>query len=180
MGRSWSRAISGRRKSTHWTSRKRRRPTPDMNTSTRISIWPLWVGALLSVAALLSYPLLFVRWPVTRDVPWVNLLMFALSAALVLVGLRRAFRNASRKRKIGASLGAFVGVVALVLFVLVVFVGGRRLPSSQGAPKVGQKAPDFQLSDATGKKVTLSELLTDPLNGRPPKGVLLVFYRGYW
>jgi hypothetical protein len=34
--------------------------------------------------------------------------------------------------------------------------------------------------DTTGKSVALSELLTSPINGQAPKGVLLVFYRGYW
>jgi len=40
--------------------------------------------------------------------------------------------------------------------------------------------PPFSLPDATGKQVSLTELLTAPVNGSAPKGVLLVFYRGYW
>ncbi len=52
------------------------------------------------------------------------------------------------------------------------------------ALEVGQKAPDFTLADTNGKTVSLSELLTRPIEGKAassnPKGVLLIFYRGYW
>ena len=44
----------------------------------------------------------------------------------------------------------------------------------------GKKAPEFSLSDTNGKLVSLSELLTTPVDGKTPKGVVLVFYRGYW
>jgi peroxiredoxin len=56
----------------------------------------------------------------------------------------------------------------------------KQLPASRGAPQVGQKAPDFTLKDTSEKPVALSELLSTPVNGSKPKGVLLVFYRGYW
>ena len=51
------------------------------------------------------------------------------------------------------------------------------LPKSAGAPKVGEKAPDFQLPDTTGRTVALSQL-----RAKGPQGswVLLVFYRGFW
>ena len=45
---------------------------------------------------------------------------------------------------------------------------------------LGTQAPDFSLPDTSGKQVSLNELLTTPINGNAPKGVLLVFYRGYW
>ncbi len=65
------------------------------------------------------------------------------------------------------------------------------MPAAHGAPQVGQKAPEFSLVDTNGKSVKLSELLTAPVNAAPSvagspaagpaaKGVLLVFYRGYW
>src|SRR5438552_8249747 len=53
--------------------------------------WPIWAGFLLSLIAFLSYFLIFVWFPVTRDFPWANLLLFALAAALLLIGVRRAF-----------------------------------------------------------------------------------------
>jgi peroxiredoxin len=45
---------------------------------------------------------------------------------------------------------------------------------------VGQKVPEFTLADSNGKQVSLNELLTAPIDGKTPKGALLVFYRGYW
>jgi peroxiredoxin len=60
------------------------------------------------------------------------------------------------------------------------FVMGSWLPASTGAPHVGQKAPTFTLNDPNDSPVTLAQLLTEPINNKPPKGVLLIFYRGYW
>jgi predicted PurR-regulated permease PerM len=142
--------------------------------------WPLWLGFVLSVVGVFSYLAVFVWYPITRDFPWANLLLFAVAAVLLFVGVRRAFASDRRRSKIVASIAATLGVVLIALFLFGFFVGGRELPASKGAPQVGQKAPDFSLNDSNGKAVALNELLTTPINGAPPKGVLLVFYRGYW
>ena len=142
--------------------------------------WPLWLGFVLSVVGVFSYLAVFVWYPVTRDFPWANLLLFAIAAVLLFVGVRRAFAGDRRRSKVVASIVATLGVVVIALFLVGFFVGGRALPASKGAPQVGQKAPDFTLTDTGGKAVALNELLTTPINGKPPKGVLLVFYRGYW
>jgi hypothetical protein len=148
---------------------------------TRAFNWPIWAGLLLSVAAFLSYFFVFIRFPATRDFPWANLLLFGAAAVLLLVGVRRAF---APERRLGAKVA---GVVAATLsvaifgaFVFTTFIMARWMPAAQGAPQVGQRAPDFSLSDTDGKPVSLSELLSTPVNGKAPKGVLLVFYRGYW
>lgn len=148
---------------------------------TRAFNWQLWAGFLLSLVAFLSYFFLFVRFPVTRDFPWANLLLFALAALLLWVGLRHAFKPG---RRLGAKLAGLVALTLSLavfgLFVFSTFIMARRLPASGGAPQVGQKAPEFSLMDSDGKQISLSELLRTPVNGKPPKGVLLVFYRGYW
>jgi hypothetical protein len=148
---------------------------------TRSFNWPVWAGFLLSLVAFLSYFFVFVRFPVTRDFPWANLLLFAVAAALLLVGVRRAF---APERWLGSKLSALVAATLSVaifgFFVFSTFIMARRLPTAHGAPQVGQKAPDFSLSDSDGHTVSLSELLKAPINGKPPRGVLLVFYRGYW
>jgi len=143
--------------------------------------WQIWVGFLLSVIAFLSYPLIFVRFPVTRDFPWANLLLFGIAAALLLVGVRRAFAPERRRRsKIAGSVLATLGVLILGFFVFAILIVSRWLPVSHGAPQIGQKAPDFSLADTNSRTVSLSELLATPINGTTPKGVLLIFYRGYW
>lgn len=145
--------------------------------------WPIWAGFLLSLIAFLSYFFVFVWFPVTRDFPWANLLLFAIAAALLLVGVRRAFapdRARPRRSKIAGTILATLSVAIFGFFIFATFINARRLPASHSAPQVGQKAPEFTLSDTNGKSVSLSELLTSQVNGNAPKGVLLVFYRGYW
>jgi hypothetical protein len=144
--------------------------------------WPLWVGFLLSLAGFASY-LVLARFPVTRDFPWVNLLLFAAGLFLLFVGLRRAFRSPEQFR--GRIFGAVLAVLSLLVvsfFCFVVFYYTRQLPASAAAPRVGQKAPEFELLDTNNNPVSLSSLLATPLSNSsaPPRGVLLIFYRGYW
>lgn len=143
--------------------------------------WQIWTGFVLSLVAAFSYPFVFVRWAITREFPWVNLVLFAIAMVLLFLGLRRAFKPDKRiVSKISSVLAAGLGVLLLAALLFVFFVAGRWLPASAAAPVVGQKAPDFTLSDPNNKPVTLAQLLTEPINNKPPKGVLLVFYRGYW
>jgi hypothetical protein len=145
--------------------------------------WPAWAGFLLSLVAFVSYPFVFARWSTTRDFPWANLLLFGIAAVLLLIGFRRAFvpgRSHPRRSKIAASVLATVSALVLGLFVFSTFIMARWLPASHGAPQVGQKAPDFVLADTNNKPVTLASLLSSPIKGQVPQGVLLIFYRGYW
>ena len=143
--------------------------------------WPIWLGFLLSVFAFSSYPLIFVNWEVTRDFHWANLALFAVAVVLLFIGVRRAFAPDRRRlSKIVSSVLATLSVLVLAMFIFVAFVASRWLPPSTNAPQVGQKAPDFTLTDINNKPVALAELLSQPINGKAPKGVLLIFYRGYW
>ncbi len=151
--------------------------------NTRRFNWPLWVGFLLTLGAFMTYFTVFVYLPVTRDFPWANLLLFLLAAVLLFAGIRRGFasdRPHPTRSKIVTSIVGILSVAVFGFFIFAVFIAARWLPASTGAPQVGQRAPDFTLTDMTGKSVSLSELLSAPLNGSAPKGVLLVFYRGYW
>jgi hypothetical protein len=150
-----------------------------MNTK-RIN-WTLWIGLVLSLVAFLSYPFVFVWFPVTRDFPWATLLLFAGALVLLILGLRRGFsKDRSRGSKIITSIVTTLGVLIFTFFIFTFFIAGRALPSSSDAPHVGQKAPDFTLSDTNKKQVSLADLLSSPVDGKAPKGVLLIFYRGYW
>lgn len=143
--------------------------------------WPIWIGFVLALVAALSYPLLFVRWATTRSFPWANLILFAIAFVCLFFGLRLAFKPDKRiVSKIFSSLAATFGVLLLALLLFMIFVMGSWLPRSAGAPQVGQKAPDFTLNDSSNKPTTLGQLLVEPFNNKPPRGVLLIFYRGYW
>ena len=143
--------------------------------------WQIWAGFLLSLVAGLSYPFLFVRWAITREFPWANLVLFAIALVLLFLGIRRAFKPDKRiVSKVFGSLAAAFGVLLLAGLLFMIYVMGSWLPASAGAPQVGQKAPDFSLTDPNNKPVRLAQLLTEPINNKPPRGVLLIFYRGYW
>src|SRR5258708_34852810 len=143
--------------------------------------WEIWGGFVLRLGGGLSYPFLFVRWAITREFPWANLVLFAIALVLLFLGLRRAFKPDKRiVSKVFSSLAAAFGVLLLAGLLFMIFVMGSWLPRSVGAPQVGQKAPDFTLTDSNNKLVTLTQLLTEPINNKPPKAVLLIFYRGYW
>ena len=150
----------------------------------------IWIGFVLSIAAFLSYPLFFARYSITRDFPWVNVLLLALAVFLVATGVARAFQRPDAYRgKISGSILAVLTVLVAGFFLADIFYFTRMIPASHGAPHVGQTAPDFTLPDSKGDSVTLSSLLTSPFaaDDRPTAGavpktaaVVLVFYRGYW
>src|SRR5258705_10217237 len=144
-----------------------------MTMNVRKLNWPMWTGFLLSLIAFLSYFFVFVTFPVSRDFPWANLLLFAISAALSLVGLRRAFAPDlphPKRSKFAAAVLATLSVTVLGFFIFTIFIMGRQLPASRGAPQVGQKAPDFTLADTNKKPVSLAELLASPVKSEPPVG----------
>ena len=87
--------------------------------------WQIWAGFVLSLFAGLSYPFLFVRWAITREFPWANLILFAIAMVLLILGLRHAFKpDKGIVSKIFSSLAAALGVLLLVGLLS----GLRRLP----------------------------------------------------
>ena len=143
--------------------------------------WPLWLGLLLSLFAFLSYYLIFVWYPTTRDFPWANLVLIVGALALLIAGFRRAFKSdRPRRSKIIASIVTSVGVLVCVFFLFIFFIAAKWIPAAPGAPRVGQKAPGFTITDTNDKPISLAQLLSTPIEGKSPKGVVLIFYRGYW
>ena len=143
--------------------------------------WSLWAGFLLSLIAFFSFFLFFAKFPATRNFPWPNLLLFIAAEALLAVGLIRAFRQPEvfRGKILGPVLSA-LSTLVLFAFIFVVFIFARQLPASPNAPRVGSKAPEFTLPDTSNNSVSLSSLLASQTGPSPTRGVLLVFYRGYW
>jgi hypothetical protein len=138
--------------------------------------WMLWVGFLIVVAALFSFEI-FARFPITRDFPWANLLLFAIGGILLVMGLVRAYGQPTRYRgKIFGPILTVLSALIFAMFAYALFYVVRQMPASASAPRVGDKAPDFTLVDQNGRPVALHDLLSSP----DTHAVLLIFYRGYW
>ncbi len=140
---------------------------------------------MVMALALLSNFLFFWQFAGERIVPWLGLALFAVALGLCIAALRRAFVLPEVYR--GKVSGSIVTVLTCLLFALTFFVFyiSRHIPEAGAAPRAGQKAPEFTLTDFSGAQFSLSSLLNTPLpnSARPegkPKAVLLVFYRGYW
>ncbi len=142
----------------------------------------MWVGFLVVLSAPLTYATVFARFPITRDFPWATLLIFGAGLFLIGRGLRGAYREPQVYRgKIAGTILMSLSLALVAFFGFEIFYVARQLPPSEGAPRVGQKAPDFTLLDEDGNQVTLGELLDDAGNGpEPANGVVLIFYRGFW
>jgi hypothetical protein len=135
----------------------------------------IWAGFAIVIVALVSYIPIFTLFPVTRDVPWANYLLFLLGGGLLAVGVRRAFRDQEHYRgKISGSILAVLSVLLFGFFAASILYFGKQIPSAERVLRPGQPAPPFVLQDVAGKQVASSELL------KGHRAVVLVFYRGYW
>jgi hypothetical protein len=136
---------------------------------------PIWAGFAIVLVALVSYIPIFALFPITRDVPWANYLLFLLGGGLLALGVRRAFQDPEHYRgKITGSILSVLSVVLFGFFLATILYFGKQIPSAESALHRGQPAPSFALQDTAGKQVASSDLL------KSHRAVVLIFYRGYW
>lgn len=135
----------------------------------------IWAGFVIGLVALVSYIPFFATFPTTRDVPWANYLVFLIGGVLLGAGLRRAFRDPAQYRgKVSGSILTVLSVLVFALFVSSVTYFSKQIPTAGNALGVGRKAPAFVLLDNVGKQVSSADLLKNH------RGLVLIFYRGYW
>ena len=143
--------------------------------------WRLWAGFGVAALALAVYAAVFMS---TRDVLWVSLALFVVSAFLLATGLRRSFgQRESYRGQVAGPILAGCSALIMVVFGFAGFEISKHFPAARHAPKVGQAAPNFKLLDTAGRSMTLADVLATPLaraGSTAPKGVLLVFYRSHW
>lgn len=125
----------------------------------------IWIGVLISVIGLVSYFTTFARFPLTRDVPWVNLPLVFIGLGVSIVAIRRRLSFLS-------VTGALLSAGFAALLTAYVFVLSNQLPAVDPVVAVGEKAPAFALTNDNGAEVSLADF-----SGR---NVVLVFYRGFW
>jgi hypothetical protein len=135
----------------------------------------VWSGFGITLVAILSYFLVFLRFPVTRDIPWVTFALFVPAVWLLAAGVNRAFGQPERYRgRVAGSILSTLSIALIGLFGYFAFALTKDLPSANAALQAGQRAPDFTLDDTGGTPVALSEIL------QKSRGAVLIFYRGYW
>jgi hypothetical protein len=135
----------------------------------------LLAGFFVVLLAVGTYIPIFAVYAATRDVPWVNYLLFAAGGVLLALGLRRAFGQPEIYRgKVLGSILTGLSVLLFALFCFVIFYLSKAIPASETAVRVGQSAPDFSLANWNGKQVSLSDAVKNN------RAVVLIFYRGYW
>jgi hypothetical protein len=89
--------------------------------------------------------------------------------------LFRAFgRPQVYRGKIFGSIFTAMALLVVAFFSYEIFYVLRQVPRSAGAPRVGEKAPEFTLPDQDEKPVALADLLSSS------RAVALIFYRGFW
>ena len=143
--------------------------------------WRLWVGFVVALLAPFGYFSLLEKISFAF---WISIAAFMIAVVLLADGLRRAYAQPDAYRgKIAGPILAILALGVIGLFSYANHMMGQAYSKAANAPRVGDKAPEFALTDATGRKVTIAQLLATPLGGGAalaPRGVLLVFYRGYW
>ncbi|HLY99041.1 MAG TPA: hypothetical protein VKT33_08240 [Candidatus Angelobacter sp.] len=145
--------------------------------------WQLWGGFVLSLTAL---PVYFALVTTTRSVFWLSVALFAAALVLLISGLWRAYGQAETYRgKIAGPILTVCLALMMGIFGLSAWVVSKAFPAARNAPQPGQKAPEFVLADSAGQQVSMAQLLSSPITdasgaAKPVKGLLVVFYRGYW
>src|SRR5215471_14407575 len=90
--------------------------------------WSLWIGFFFALAGFFSYAF-FAQFPITRDFPWANLLLFAVGDICLVLGLFCAFGNPQVYRgKIFGPILATLGILMFGLFSYAVFYEVRQVP----------------------------------------------------
>ena len=128
--------------------------------------WLAALSVLIAVGALAGYFLLL-HVAIVRNHPEAYVVAFAIATALAGLAL-----VCGRGRRWPAWIA--LGLSSLLLLGGAWFnLVGARVPVTPVLFQVGQPPPDFTLTDAAGRPVSLADY-----RGRKP--VVLVFYRGYW
>ncbi len=129
-----------------------------------------WLGFPIALAGVLSYFMVFARFPALRDFPWVNLPLTLFGLGMAIAAIRRVKPLKSKGKTFLAWFFAAASLGITALFLFYVFHYSYQLPQAEKV--VLQGGLEFTLNDHNGLPVNLSDY-----RGR---NVVLTFYRGYW
>jgi hypothetical protein len=104
--------------------------------------------------------------------PWALTTAMAICAVLSVHGAWRRRLGVARVVRRTLFFGAFLAVMGNVNYAHYVYYYSHTVPDAEGAPQVGQPAPDFTVPDPSGGSWSLAAFKGTPF--------LLVFYRAHW
>ncbi len=131
-----------------------------------------WMGLLIVLIGAMSYFMVFAKFPVTRDVPWVNLPIVFLGVVLALIGSSGWRSRKGMRNRVGAITCGVLSVAFAALFVAYIYIISSNIPKPTSASTELAQSSDFTLPNQVGKPVSLSDY-----TGRR---VVISFFRGYW
>ena len=133
--------------------------------------WRLWIGFIVALLAPFGYFSLLEKISFAF---WISVAAFVIAVVLLADGLRRAYAQPEAYRgKIAGPILAILALGVIGLFSYANHMMGQAYAKAANAPRVGDKAPEFLLTDAGGRKVDIAQLLAAPLAGgaaRAPRG----------
>ena len=133
----------------------------------------LWLGPLITSTGVISYFMFFARFPALRDFPWINLPLVAIGLAVSFGGLWSAYTRGSRRWvKVAGSFGLALSLLFGGFLIAYVFFLSYSLPAASATTAELEQAPEFALTDSTGRLHRLSDYRGST--------VVIVFYRGHW
>lgn len=139
--------------------------------SGKILPW-LLLGPAVTFAGIVSYFLVFARYPALRDVPWLNTPIAFIGTLLSLVAVVRAFGARGIPLRLFSCLGFAFSLGFTTLFVFYVTSLSYQMPSRSQTTTGLAALPDFSAPDQDGQTVSASDLAG--------KNLVMVFYRGFW
>ena len=131
-----------------------------------------WIGLPLVLVAVLSYFMVFAKFPATRDFPWVNLPLALIGLLVSFLSFRRALNGSVRWRKVVHSQLFVFSAVLTGLFLSYIFYLSYQVPSITAVTESLEKPEVFTLTDDQGNPVNLTDF--------KGKNLIVNFYRGHW
>jgi hypothetical protein len=113
--------------------------------------WSLWIGFLCVLAGFLTYTF-FAQFPIARDFPWANLLLFAVGGILLVLGLFRAFGRPQIYR--GKIFGLILAALSISMFGLFSYIFSTNCGRSRLRPErreLGKKLPSSRCRIKMGR-----------------------------
>lgn len=139
--------------------------------SGKILPW-LLLGPLVTFAGIVSYFLVFARFPTLRDIPWLNTPIAILGLLLSLLAVVRAFKGRRLALRLFSGLGLAFSLGFTTLFLFYITSLSYQIPERSDTTTALATLPNFSAANQEGKTVSLTSLAG--------KNVVMVFYRGFW